>query len=182
MQTNINQASSVKKSSPTKRNAVKHIAQTTTEHEARKRRHKQQGKQKAIKEGVSFFGPKMKSNIEKVEQIFKQKKSNSITIILHCWRGGMRSAGMAWLFDLYGFDVYILVGGYKAYRKWVLHKFEENYQIKTLGGYTGSAKTELLHSLKENGEPIIDLEALAHHKGSAFGGIGQPEQPTQEMF
>ena len=144
--------------------------------------YKQQGKQKAIKEGVSFFGPKMKSNIEKVEQIFKQKRSNSKTIILHCWRGGMRSAGMAWLFDLYGFDVYILVGGYKAYRKWVLHKFEENYQIKTLGGYTGSAKTELLHSLKENGEPIIDLEALAHHKGSAFGGIGQPEQPTQEMF
>jgi len=144
--------------------------------------YKQQGKQKAIKIGLEFFGPKMKANIEVLEKINKQKQFNSNTIILHCWRGGMRSAGMAWLFDLYGFDVLIIVGGYKAYRKWVLNKFETTYDIKVLGGYTGSAKTELLHELKRNKQEIIDLESLADHKGSAFGGIGMPEQPTQEMF
>lgn len=144
--------------------------------------YKQQGKQKAIKIGLDFFGPKMKANIEVLEKINKQTQFNSNTIILHCWRGGMRSAGMAWLFDLYGFDVLIIVGGYKAYRKWVLNKFETPYDIKVLGGYTGSAKTELLHELKRNNQEIIDLESLANHKGSAFGGIGMPEQPTQEMF
>ena len=144
--------------------------------------YKQQGKQKAIKIGLDFFGPKMKANIEVLEKINKQTQFNSNTIILHCWRGGMRSAGMAWLFDLYGFDVLIIVVGYKAYRKWVLNKFETPYDIKVLGGYTGSAKTELLHELKRNNQEIIDLESLADHKGSAFGGIGKPEQPTQEMF
>ena len=139
--------------------------------------YKQQGKQKAIK-----IGPKMKANIEVLEKIIKHTQFNSNTIILHCWRGGMRSAGMAWLFDLYGFDVLIIVGGYKAYRKWVLDKFETPYDIKVLGGYTGSAKTELLQEIKANNQGIIDLEALACHKGSAFGGIGMPEQPTQEMF
>jgi tRNA 2-selenouridine synthase len=144
--------------------------------------YKQQGKQKAIKIGLDFFGPKMKANIEVLEKINKQKQFNSNTIILHCWRGGMRSAGMAWLFDLYGFEVLIIVGGYKAFRNWVLETFETPYDIKLLGGYTGSAKTELLQELKTNNQNIIDLEALACHKGSAFGGIGMPEQPTQEMF
>lgn len=144
--------------------------------------YKQQGKQKAIKIGLDYFGPKMKTNIEAFEKLKKQTQSDSNTVIIHCWRGGMRSAGMAWLFDLYGFDVLIIAGGYKAYRKWVLDKFETHYDIKVLGGYTGSAKTELLQELKIHHHQIIDLEGLARHKGSAFGGIGMPEQPTQEMF
>ena len=144
--------------------------------------YKQVGKQKAIKIGLDYFGPRMKANIEEVEKIFKQLQSNSKTIIVHCWRGGMRSAGMAWLFDLYGFEVYIVVGGYKAFRTWTIDQFELPYDIKVIGGYTGSSKTELLHEIKNNKEPIIDLEGIALHKGSAFGGIGLPEQPTQEMF
>lgn len=144
--------------------------------------YKQVGKQKAIKVGLDYFGPRMKTNIEEVEKIFKQLRSNSKTIIVHCWRGGMRSAGMAWLFDLYGFEVYIVVGGYKAFRTWALEKFEASYEIQVLGGYTGSSKTELLHEIKNNREAVIDLEGIALHKGSAFGGIGLPEQPTQEMF
>jgi tRNA 2-selenouridine synthase len=124
----------------------------------------------------------MKANIETLEKKIKQFHFTSNTIIVHCWRGGMRSAGMAWLFELYGFEVLIIVGGYKAFRNWVLETFETPYDIKLLGGYTGSAKTELLHELKINNQEIIDLEALADHKGSAFGGIGMPEQPTQEMF
>ena len=147
--------------------------------------YKQQGKQIAIKKGLDFFGVKMKSMVEEAERLIEQhneETSKSNTIIVHCWRGGMRSAGVAWLLDLYGFDVYVLVGGYKAFRNWILQQFEQPYQMKVLGGYTGSGKTPLLQALQTLGEKTIDLEALAHHKGSAFGGIGQPTQPSQEMF
>jgi len=104
------------------------------------------------------------------------------TILVHCWRGGMRSAGVAWLLDLYGFKVYTLVGGYKKFRHWVIEKYSQPNPYKILGGYTGSGKTYVLEALKKAGQPVIDLEGLAKHKGSAFGSIGMPEQPTQEMF
>jgi tRNA 2-selenouridine synthase len=94
----------------------------------------------------------------------------------------MRSAGVAWLLDLYGYTVYTLVGGYKAYRNWVLEQFTLTYSFNILGGYTGSGKTETLHALGQLNERIIDLEGLAHHKGSAFGNLGQPVQPSQEQF
>jgi tRNA 2-selenouridine synthase len=94
----------------------------------------------------------------------------------------MRSAGVAWLLDLYGFKVYTLVGGYKKFRNYVLETFTLPFQFNILGGYTGSGKTELLKTLKEKGETIIDLEGIANHKGSAFGSIGMPPQPGQEMF
>jgi tRNA 2-selenouridine synthase len=103
-------------------------------------------------------------------------------ILLHCWRGGMRSAGVAWLLDLYGFKVYTLVGGYKAYRNWVLQQFVKQYHFKIIGGYTGSGKTLLLDALAKENNATIDLEGLANHKGSALGGIGQAKQPSQEMF
>ena len=104
------------------------------------------------------------------------------TILVHCWRGGMRSAGVAWLLDLYGFKVYTLVGGYKKFRHWVIEKYSQPNPYKILGGYTGSGKTYVLDALRKVGQPVIDLEGLAKHKGSAFGSIGMPEQPTQEMF
>jgi tRNA 2-selenouridine synthase len=78
--------------------------------------------------------------------------------------------------------VYTLIGGYKKFRNYVLDTFKLPFELKILGGYTGSGKTELLKALKEKGEPVIDLEGLASHKGSAFGNIGLPEQPGQEMF
>ena len=87
----------------------------------------------------------------------------------------MRSAGVAWLLDLYGFKVYTLVGGYKKFRNYVLDTFKLPFQFNILGGYTGSGKTELLKTLKEKGETIIDLEGIANHKGSAFGNIGMPD-------
>jgi tRNA 2-selenouridine synthase len=86
------------------------------------------------------------------------------------------------LLDLYGFKVNTLVGGYKKFRSYVLDTFKLPFQFNILGGYTGSGKTELLKTLNEKGEAIIDLEGLANHKGSAFGNIGMPEQPGQEMF
>lgn len=108
--------------------------------------------------------------------------SSSCPVLVHCWRGGMRSAGVAWLLDLYGFKVYTLTGGYKAFRNWALNQFTAPYRFHILGGFTGSGKTEVLHELQRMQEIIIDLEALAGHKGSAFGNIGLPVQPSQEMF
>jgi tRNA 2-selenouridine synthase len=133
--------------------------------------------------------------VEEVEELIKVRNTKyevrtkdevvprtSKIVLVHCWRGGMRSAGVAWLLDLYGFTVYTLVGGYKIYRRWVLQQFEKDYPLHLLGGYTGSGKTEVLHALRKAKQVIIDLEALASHKGSAFGNLGLPKQPSQEMF
>lgn len=157
--------------------------------------YKQESREKAIKLGLAFFGKKMVQMVGDAEAIFAKddsKKSSSKnreaeppakpTVLVHCWRGGMRSAGVAWLLDLYGFKVYTLSGGYKAYRNWVLQQFEKEYPIYILGGYTGSGKTEALHALAKSKQNMIDLEGLANHKGSAFGNLGLPPQPSQEMF
>ena len=145
--------------------------------------YKQQGKQPAIKLGLNYFGVKMAAMVSEVEALLAASPDpNNKLVLVHCWRGGMRSAGVAWLLDLYGYTVYTLAGGYKAYRNWVVAQFTIPYQCKVLGGFTGSGKTETLHALQALKEPIIDLEGLAHHKGSAFGNLGQPIQPSQEQF
>lgn len=145
--------------------------------------YKQQGKQPAIKIGLNYFGVKMAQMVNEVEALLASSSDPTNKVVLvHCWRGGMRSAGVAWLLDLYGYTVYTLVGGYKAYRNWVLEQFTLTYSFNILGGYTGSGKTETLHALQALDQPIIDLEGLAHHKGSAFGNLGQPVQPSQEQF
>ena len=153
--------------------------------------YKQQSREQAIKLGLDYFGVKMRKMVEEVESVVSQQSAvgkggaglkTANCILVHCWRGGMRSAGVAWLLDLYGFKVYTLVGGYKKFRNHVLETFNLPFNLKILGGYTGSGKTELLKTLKEKGERIIDLEGIAGHKGSAFGNIGLPKQPGQEMF
>jgi tRNA 2-selenouridine synthase len=153
--------------------------------------YKQESRERAIKIGLDFFGVKMRKMVEEVESLVKSRESgvaselqtkDSRLVLIHCWRGGMRSAGVAWLLDLYGFKVYTLIGGYKKFRHYVLETFTLPFQFNILGGYTGSGKTELLKALKEKGEKIIDLEGIANHKGSAFGSIGMPPQPGQEMF
>lgn len=155
--------------------------------------YKQQSREQAIKIGLDFFGPKMRRMVEEVEALFDVRRSLTeehpnteqrltANICLYCWRGGMRSAAVAWLLSLYGFNVFLLQGGYKRFRQWVAEKVAEPYPLKIIGGYTGSGKTELLHQLQQQGETIIDLENLASHKGSAFGNIGLPQQPSQEQF
>jgi len=153
--------------------------------------YKQQSREDAIKIGLDFFGPKMRRMVEEVEALIAGRwtivynnntQRTSAIVLIHCWRGGMRSAAIAWLLDLYGFKVYTLIGGYKVYRNEVLNVFKQSYELKILGGYTGSGKTLLLKALEKKGEKVIDLESIACHKGSAFGAIGQHPQPTQEMF
>lgn len=148
--------------------------------------YKQESRKKAIRTGLAYFGKKMVQMVDEAEHITHQyytgKPETEHAVIVHCWRGGMRSAGVAWLLDLYGFKLYTLVGGYKVFRKWVLQQFEQQYPLHVIGGYTGSGKTEVLQQLKAKGAITIDLEGLASHKGSAFGNIGLPAQPSQEMF
>ncbi len=153
--------------------------------------YKKQSKELAIKIGMDFFGPKMRPMVEEVENLLRNKYNIKVDenfipqdykIHVQCWRGGMRSGAVAWLLGLYGFQVELVKGGYKAYRNWVLEQFTLDYDLKILGGYTGSKKTAILHSKKQAGETIIDLENLACHKGSSFGHIAMPPQPSQELF
>ena len=139
--------------------------------------YKQQGKNEAILLGLDIVGPKMSAFIKFAQPLVKENK-----IFVHCWRGGMRSGSMAWLFNQLGYDVYVLKGGYKAYRHQVLDILGSRIRYIVLGGRTGSGKTLILHELKKLGEQVIDLEALANHKGSAFGALGQAAQPSTEHF
>ena len=149
--------------------------------------YKQESRETAIKIGLDYFGVKMRSMVEEAEAIVKNHNyagsgdSRQQKVRVHCWRGGMRSAAVGWLLELYGFKVEILEGGYKAFRSWVFEQFLMPYPFNVLGGYTGSGKTELLQQLGAQGHVFIDLEAIAQHKGSAFGGFGVV-QPGQEMF
>jgi tRNA 2-selenouridine synthase len=155
--------------------------------------YKQVSREAAIKIGLDYFGPKMRGMVEEVEKLIadrwplaKEKANNeqrpTANICIYCWRGGMRSGAVAWLLNLYGFNVTVLTGGYKAFRNWVLRATGYSYRLQLIGGYTGSGKTALLKELERNGEVILNLEELACHKGSAFGNIGMPQQPSQEMF
>jgi tRNA 2-selenouridine synthase len=103
-------------------------------------------------------------------------------LLVHCWRGGMRSETMAWLFSLGDIETEILEGGYKSYRNFILERLGDKRKMIILGGLTGSGKTEILRTMKLAGHQVIDLEGIACHKGSAFGSLGQPSQPTSEQF
>jgi tRNA 2-selenouridine synthase len=139
--------------------------------------YKQEGKQAAILKGLELVGPKLHEFIRQVQKI-----STSGTVLLHCWRGGMRSGSMAWLFEMYGLKSITLKGGYKKYRQYVLESFSEPQHIIILGGRTGSGKTLILQELKKQGEQIVDLEKIAHHKGSSYGSFGEEKQGSQEQF
>lgn len=140
--------------------------------------YKQQGRDIAFELGLRFVGPKMEDFVKSARKIARDGRLG-----VHCWRGGQRSGAMAWLLRQAGLDVQTLDGGYKAYRQCVLDGFgEADLQIVIVGGSTGSGKTKILHALKNAGEQIIDLEGIAHHKGSAFGFIGELPQPTVEQF
>ncbi len=146
--------------------------------------YKQVSREQAIKAGLDYFGPKMRTMVESAEAICRNHPGDpdNKTLLVHCWRGGMRSSAIAWLLDLYGFKVYSLVGGYKKFRHWVIDTYSQPIPFRILGGYTGSGKTYVLKSMRESGERVVDLEGIASHKGSAFGNIGLPAQPTQEHF
>jgi len=139
--------------------------------------YKQVGQKEAIKEGVRLVGPRLIKILEKVEHVV-----NGNEVLVHCWRGGMRSNNFCWLVERLGIKAQPLRGGYKAYRSKVLESFESPLKFLVLSGSTGSGKTEILQELRDQSEQVICLETLANHKGSAFGGLGLSNQPTTEQF
>ncbi|HNJ88393.1 MAG TPA: tRNA 2-selenouridine(34) synthase MnmH [Chitinophagales bacterium] len=139
--------------------------------------YKHEGRQAAIRKGLSITGPKLDKFIHEASAL---AKDNAIAV--HCWRGGMRSQSMATLFDFAGFQTKVLKGGYKSYRGAVHALFSSQLTVYILGGRTGSGKTKILQALRNAGEQVADLEHLAHHKGSAFGDLGEEPQPSTEMF
>lgn len=140
--------------------------------------YKNEGSLKAIIEGIRLSGPSMHSKLVAALEVAGAGKR----LLVHCWRGGMRSEAMSWLFSLGGIETHILQGGYKTYRHHVLEVLKAKREMIILGGLTGSGKTHILKYIEQKGHQVIDLEGLANHKGSAFGSLGQPEQPSSEHF
>ena len=139
--------------------------------------YKQQGKDIAVTRGLEIVSPKLVPFVNHVKKLSSSKK-----IFVYCFRGGMRSNSFAWLMNTSGLDATILEGGYKNYRNHVLNYFEREKKLVVLGGMTGSGKTDLLKNIKHDNFQIIDLEALANHKGSAFGSINEEKQNPQQVF
>jgi tRNA 2-selenouridine synthase len=139
--------------------------------------YKQQGRDAAVRLGLALVGPKLADFVRQADEIAPNRE-----VLVHCWRGGMRSGSFAWLLRTAGFEANTLEGGYKAYRNHVLTAFAQPKNIIILGGKTGSGKTDILHELAKVGEQVIDLEDIAHHKGSSYGAIGQAPQPSSEQF
>jgi tRNA 2-selenouridine synthase len=113
------------------------------------------------------------------------KKGKNYRPLFYCWRGGQRSGSMATILSSIGWDVSVVEGGYKAYRCEVLRVFEDacpGLQLTVLNGYTGAGKTYLLQVMAEAGHQILDLEGMAQHKGSVFGGDPENPQPQQKRF
>lgn len=139
--------------------------------------YKQRGRLPAVHLGLSITGPKLAKHAEALDQIRDRGNPR-----IYCWRGGMRSASMAWLAQQIDLSPILLTGGYKTYRRWVQDQFMRPWPIRVLGGRTGTGKTDLLLAMERKGIAILDLEGVANHRGSSFGGLGQPPQPSTEQY
>jgi len=140
-------------------------------------KYKKEGRINAILRGIELTGSSFHHKLQAALRISKDNK-----ILVHCWRGGMRSEAMAWLFSLGDLNTEVLEGGYKSYRHHVLSGLAEKRRVIVLGGMTGSGKTYILNHIRDHGNQVIDLEGLANHRGSAFGALGKLPQPSSEHF
>ena len=139
--------------------------------------YKQQGKETAIELGLELVGPKMASLVKRAKHIAPERQ-----VRVHCWRGGMRSGSVGWLLETSGLEVKLLEGGYKSFRRWVRTILATPRPIIVVGGMTGTGKTDILHALSKLGEQVLDLEGLANHRGSSYGALMLPPQPSTEQF
>ena len=140
--------------------------------------YKQVSPDAALLRGLDIAGGKMRKLVEDARAAAPDGQ-----VIVQCWRGGQRSASVGWLLEQAGFRVSRLTGGYKAARAYMRDWLgREIHPLRVISGPTGSGKTAILQELERRGEAIVDLERLAHHKGSSFGSLGEPPQPSTEAF
>ncbi|TCK06676.1 tRNA 2-selenouridine(34) synthase MnmH [Phorcysia thermohydrogeniphila] len=140
----------------------------------------EKGEKEARLFALKLIGPKLHAIVSRIREIREREGQ----VAVYCWRGGMRSLAVATICNLTGVHVFRLRGGYRAFRQFILKRIEEiseNLKVVVLYGPTGAGKTRILRELKEEGYPVVDLEGLAGHRGSVFGGIGL-KQPSQKMF
>lgn len=143
--------------------------------------YKQQGKAAAKRRGVELVAPRIPAMLAAVEAALPGYRP---PVVVFCWRGGMRSKALTAFLDLTGMPARQLLGGHKIFRGHVRAFLEGGAwgRLLVLRGLTGVGKTRLLLQMREQGFPVIDLEGLANHRGSAFGALGLPPQPTQKTF
>lgn len=124
-------------------------------------------------------------NIAALVEAHVQDRPREWRPLVYCWRGGQRSGSLALVLAQIGFRTAQLQGGYKAFRALVradLEVLPGRLRYAVLCGRTGSGKTRLLQALQAQGAQVLDLEGLAHHRGSVLGGMPGLPQPTQKHF
>lgn len=139
--------------------------------------YKRQGQHEAIKTGFRLVGPRMADIVEAAHNLAADGE-----LLVHCWRGGMRSSNFCQIIGMAKIASHQLSGGYKAYRERAVAAYASPLKLHVIAGHTGSGKSEVVRALAARGEQVIDLEHLARHRGSAFGGLMMPPQPTTEQF
>lgn len=135
----------------------------------------------AQKRGAALVARNIARHIER-EVLDKPKDWRPL---IYCWRGGKRSGSLAVVLDQIGFKVHLIEGGYREYRRAVIADLEQlpsRFDYRVLCGKTGSGKSRLLSALKSQGAQVLDLEALANHRGSVLGLVPGSRQPTQKLF
>lgn len=152
--------------------------------------YKEGGKEEAILLGVEFISLRLPSMVREFMEIYRgntdcEKARNGNRIAIFCARGGMRSASITGLLHSLGLPVVRIQNGYKGYRAFInsaLNDILENFEFIPLYGKTGSGKTYILNELENLGEPVLDLEGCANHRGSLLGSIGLSSCNSQKMF
>ena len=151
--------------------------------------YKKHGREKAVIRGLEFVANNIENIVNNCIEALNfyisnnnNSKFENLTIKIYCARGGMRSFSISWLLEKFNLKNITLKGGYKTYRKWTLDSFNKDWQLVVIGGKTGTGKTKLIRLLEDNNYQIIDLEGLASHRGSTFGGLGMKKQPSNEQF
>jgi tRNA 2-selenouridine synthase len=143
---------------------------------------KQVGKQAAVDRGLELIGPRLAAFAQHARERAASAADPGAPVLVHCWRGGMRSESVTWLMRMAGIPARKMDGGYKAYRRHLTQALAHPWWLRVLAGPTGTGKTPILRHLAELGEQVLDLEALADHLGSAFGNLDGHAQPTSEQF
>ncbi|WP_425060925.1 tRNA 2-selenouridine synthase [Sporomusa carbonis] len=143
--------------------------------------YKQVGVEEAKHLGLTIVSAKLPEIVRQTCQLHKAGRK----VIVYCWRGGMRSKSIVSVLEMMGIAASQLLGGYKAYRQYVLNRlrdFKVKPKIFVLCGSTGTGKTIIINGLAEHNIPVIDLEKLANHRGSVFGQIGLGRPATAQNF